>query len=140
MSAAGDKSIEKRQKSRDEARSKAAADGWKGFVNLELSVDEKPDVMRLAASPEDVWSELLEMVASDYKLTVSYDGNRSVWNVSLTCRSVADRNGGLTLTGRGGSFIGAAASLVYKHVHILKRDWSQAVTQLATRFGENDVG
>jgi hypothetical protein len=140
MSVSGDKAVEKKQKTRDAARDKASADGWKGFVNVELSDAHKPQVKLLAQEPQDVWDEILSMVESDYKLTVSYDGNRSTWNASLTCRNPQDRNGGLTLTGRGGSFIGAAAALVFKHVRVLNRDWSKALTQTGLSFEPDDVG
>lgn len=140
MSVNGDKTVEKRQKTREAAREKASADGWKGFVNYELTDDQKPEVKALALQFETVWDEILDLVASDYKLTVSYDGSRSVWNVSITCRSTKDRNGGLTLTGRGGNFASAAASVVYKHIYGLNRDWSQARTQTGMSFDPDDVG
>ena len=140
MSTSGDAKLNSKQKVRDAARERAAADGWKGFVNLELGEAQKAEVKALALHPDDVWDELLDLVSSDYKLTVSYDGARSVWNVSITCRSTQDRNGGLTLTGRGGGFIAAAASVVYKHIHILNRDWSKSRTQTGMTFDPDDVG
>lgn len=140
MTSVLEQEIERKAKSREAARDKATADGWKGFVNLELTDDQKPLVKALSADSDAVWGELLEMVDSEYKLTVSYEGQRSVYNVSLTCRNAKDPNAGLTLTGRGGSFIGAAASLVFKHVTILKRRWDKAPQAVGRLFEPDDVG
>lgn len=140
MSVNGDAKVNSKQKAKDAAREKASADGWKGFVNYELTDDQKPEVKALALQWETVWDELLDLVLQDYKLTVSYDGSRSVWNASVTCRNPKDRNGGLTLTGRGGNFAAAAASVVYKHIYGLNRDWSKALTQTGMSFDPDDVG
>lgn len=139
MGVEGDAKLDRKQKSKDEAKARASADGWKGFINVELTDQQKPEVKELMRDMQSVWDEVIDLIAADYKLTVSFDGERSAWNASLTCRSTADRNGGLTLTGRGGSFVAALAALVYKHVRILNRDWSSALQQVAMHWDVDDV-
>jgi len=130
---------ERRGKVSREKSNGGTQDGWKGFVNLELSDKEKQAVKRLFEKYGDAWGSILERVGLGYKLTVSYDDPHTTFNVSLTCRAVGDKNVGLTLTGRGGSMQAACVSLWYKDQHVLKGDWSGVGVGRAGRMEVDDV-
>lgn len=129
--------------SRDARRSNAGgskkSDGWKGFVNVELSDKQKTEVKKLMGNYADAWVSVMGRVAEGYKLTVSYDDPHSTWNVSLTCRALADSNLGLTLTGRGGSFMAATVSLWYKDEKMLKGVWELSAVAGRREMAEDDV-
>jgi len=99
-------------------------DGWKGFVNVELSDAQKPLVKALMSDMGRVWTTVWDLVDAGYKLTISNDPTHNSYNLSMTCRNAKDRNNGLTLTGRGGTVEGACASFVFKHSDILEGDWT----------------
>lgn len=123
MSMNGDKVLEKRDKARAAAKAAATADGWKGFVNLDLDDRQRNEARGMIADPERVWDNIFQLVFSGYKMTLSYDANRSAFNLSMTCRVAGDANEGYTLSGRGGSEIAAAASFWYKHAVACEGRW-----------------
>jgi len=136
--------VERQQEERRNGRgggsgSPQSNDGWKGFVNLELSDKQKAEVKKLFDRYGDAWTHCLGRVAEGYKLTVSYDDPHTTWNVSLTCRSLADHNLGLTLTGRGGSCQAAVISLWYKDDRALKGVWELQPLAGRGRLEETDV-
>lgn len=129
---------------RDERRGAAgsgkASDGWKGFVNIELSDKQKVAVKKLFDRYGDAWTHVLGRVAEGYKLTISYDDKHTTWNVSLTCRALADNNLGLTLTGRGGSCQAACISLWYKDETLLRGVWELQPLAGSGHLDVDDVG
>lgn len=132
-----------RENERDDRRTatngRASSDGWKGFVNLDLSDKQKAEVKKLFDRYADAWTHLLGRVAEGYKLTVSYDDAHTTWNVSLTCRALADPNMGLTLTGRGGSCQAACISLWYKDEKALRGVWEVNAVTARRHMDETDV-
>lgn len=129
---------EKRGRKADVARDKAKADGWRGFVNVELTAAQKKDAAKLLTDVARLWDNLFALIEDGYKLTVSYDFDHEAYNVSLTCRADDDPNKGLTLTGRGGSVEAALVSFSYKHVTILEKVWGEAGTQGTHKFATDD--
>jgi hypothetical protein len=122
------------------SRAGSGNDGWRGFVNVELSDKDKSKVRALFERYGDAWSHILGRVAEGYKLTVSYDDPHTTWNVSLTCRALADNNLGLTLTGRGGSCQAACISLWYKDETMLQGVWEGVKVAGRGGLDVNDVG
>lgn len=133
----------KQEDARDVRRSNSGGgkvqDTWKGFVNVELSDKEKLEVKKLFDKYGDAWTHLLGRVSEGYKLTVSYDDQHTTWNVSLTCRALADSNLGLTLTGRGGSCQAACISLWYKDEKMLKGIWDFSTIVGRKTMDQTDV-
>lgn len=130
---------EKRRGNGGSARNSGGADSWKGFVNVDLSDKEKAAVKKMFDRYGDAWSHILGRVGEGYKLTVSYDDPHSTWNVSLTCRALADSNLGLTLTGRGGSCQAACVSLWYKDATMLKGVWELSAVKGRQQLEVDDV-
>lgn len=130
---------EKRYGRSGDTRGSEVHNTWKGFVNLDLSDKQKQEVKRLFDKYGDAWTHILGRVAEGYKLTVSYDDQHTTWNVSLTCRALADSNLGLTLTGRGGSCQAACISLWFKDSRVLKGVWELSAVATKRMMEETDV-
>lgn len=126
-----------RQKKTDGAQPSLSGDGWKGFVNVELTDAQKPLVKASMSDMARLWTTVWDLVDAGYKLTISNDAQHNSYNVSMTCRNPKDVNAGLTLTGRGGTIEGAVASFVFKHSDILESDWT-AVNAHGRRTGDED--
>lgn len=117
-----------------------AGDGWKGFVNVELLDAHKPLVKASQENPDRLWVVIWDLIDGGYKLTISNDAQHNSYNVSMTCRAAKDVNNGLTLTGRGGSVLGAVASFVFKHDVLLEGDWTTGSTAQRGSGGEDYFG
>ena len=124
---------------RRSANNRPAGDGWRGFVNLDLSDKQKAEVKKLFDKYGDAWTHILGRVSEGYKLTISYDDPHTTWNVSLTCRELADSNMGLTLTGRGGSCQAACISLWYKDEKVFHGVWEFSAVSLRRQLDQTDV-
>lgn len=132
---------DKRVTSKTAAASKAAADGWKGFVQMELNEQQKLAVKVLRdKGMEQVWTGVFALVDELYKLSLSYDTYNDAYICSATCKDPKDKNMGLTLTARGGSLQGAVASFWYKHTTVLEGDWTAAAVKGVRKVDEDDVG
>lgn len=117
-----------------------SGDGWKGFVNVELTDAQKPLVKALCSHADHLWTVIWDLIDASYKLTISNDAAHNSYNVSMTCRNQRDPNNGLTLTGRGGTVLGAMASFVFKHETLLEGKWSGAEARSPGRVDEDYLG
>lgn len=139
MGVQGDSKVNKRAETRAKQQEDKKADGWIGFVNCELTEEQKADCKRHIGAFDQAWKDLHDLIAVGYKMTVSYDEIHTTWNVSLTGRKDTGKNQGLTLTGRGGSEAAAYVSLWYKHEIVLKRDWSSQAQPDRFRLRPDDI-
>jgi hypothetical protein len=88
---------------------------WLGFVDVQLSDDQKRLLSGITLEPEDVFSFLEEMTEDGYKVSFSQDKAHSCFLAAATGQDPENPNYGYTLVGRGPSLIGAVAALAYKH-------------------------
>lgn len=131
----------KRPVRKDQAKTRASEDGWKGFVQCELNEQQKKAVKLLRdENMADVWTKYLTLVSELYKTSQSYDTYNDAFVVSATCKDPKDRNMGLTLSARGGTLEGAVASFVYKHEVVLEGDWTSAGLIGNRKVDADDVG
>lgn len=124
----------------DAAKARAVEDGWKGFVNVELTEAQKAEAKKLRENVGACWGVVFDLVEGEYKLSVSLDAKNNAYVVSMTGRKARDVNAGLTLTARGGTIEGALASFVYKHQVILEGDWTSAARRGGGGFDADDIG
>lgn len=124
----------------DAAKARAEQDGWKGFVNVDLTDAQKAVVKSMRADIQKCWTVVFDLVEGEYKLSLSLDAKNNAYVFSMTARRVKDVNHGLTLTSRGGTVEGAVASFVYKHSVVLEGDWTSAARRTGGGMGEDDVG
>jgi len=125
---------------RKQASKPFEADGWKGFVNVEIPEAQKDQVKSLRNKPDELWRVILDLVENGYKMSVTCDQKYSLYNLSLTCKNPKDVNNGYTLSGRGGTLLGAMASFVYKHATILEGAWADAGSKAPGAFDGDFVG
>lgn len=136
-----DRELDRKQDAKAARRDKQAADdGWRGFVNVELSDSQKKAVKATLNKGAEQWARVIDLVMDGYKLTVSFDDRNTSFVFAMTCRDPNDDNRGLTLTARGGSLASAVAAWVYKHDEILKGRWDKAAEITRGRMTEDDVG
>src|SRR5688572_11326457 len=113
---------------------------WKGFVACELTDAQKAIVKAMRQDTERVWGRVIALVDDLYKLSLSVDAYNGMYIASLTCKDKQSRNNGMTLSGRGGSLIGAMAALIYKHDVVLEEDWTNVGMKSVSTPDEDDVG
>lgn len=130
---------EKKAKKSDAARQAAQADGWRGFVNVELTTEQKLEAKKLLNDAPRVWDNIFSLISEGYKMTLSYDDARSAYNLSMTCRAERDPNKGLTLSGRGGTEHSAAASFWYKHRVIFLGKWGEGSPGKTQQFEPDEL-
>lgn len=100
------------------------------FVNRELSAEETADYRQWRDDLVTVDASLAEVCDDGYKISLKYDDYSSAY----ACFFFADdgsENAGRALTGRGGSPFRALSECLYKHVVLLRGEWS--VARSATR-------
>lgn len=104
---------------------------WKGFVDVQLSEDDKA---RIAGDVEggeiDFWKVLASWIDEGYKLSISPDTAHNCVIATITSRLDGDPNFGYSLSARGPNAEGAVAALYYKD-HVILEDglWSLAETK-----------
>lgn len=140
MTAVNEARAERRAAARDKRKASAAGDGWRGFVNVELSVADKEAIKLGDASFDDAWGFLMQRVLDGYKLSLSFDHSNSSWIASLTCKRSSDPNVGLCLTARGGRVEGAVLALWYKDDVLLARSWSGRAQGGRSAYEADDIG
>jgi len=139
MSQAERSTENKRSNRREAAVAKNGGDGWKGFVNVELTEKQKPEAKKMMADFARLWDNVVSLVDIGYKMTFSYDEGHDAYNLSLTCRDVKSPNYGYTLSGRGGSEAAAFASFWYKHSIILEEVWTNGAATSGGKFQADDM-
>jgi hypothetical protein len=89
------------------------------FVRGELNADQKKDAAAWMKKHGDDYAPLLDdLLASDYKLSMSFDAYNDTFVISLTGKPDNAHNAGKILTGRGKSWFLGLMSMLYKH-HVL---------------------
>lgn len=99
---------------------------WEGFVDIQLSPDDKERLAALSVTDyPDIW-EFFESVLSDgYKFSITRDEAHSCDIATLTGKGEGCPNKGYSLSARGPSLEGAILALWYKHVTLCEEQrWS----------------
>lgn len=120
--------------------SKAKFEAWRGFVDVEMTAEDKVACKAATVDFDQVWADLEELVEEGYKMTLSYDEAHTTWNVSLTCRAEKHVNEGYTMSARGGSFAAAARAFWFKHFSMLNEDWSAQAKKGSSQLAADDFG
>lgn len=91
------------------------------FLNVRLTDEDKQALGAGANNVEEILDTAFRLVDEGYKLSVSLDAKNHSYLGSITLKQ-----GGVSkvLTGRGSTAINALASLLYRHVVLLRGDWS----------------
>jgi len=99
---------------------------FRGYVKYEITKDEKVEYLEWAGGTEIefLWLELEQLVDSGYKFATKTDSYGGGVQASLTCAEDTNDDCGLVLTARAPDLRNAMLLLLYKHLHLLKGEWS----------------
>lgn len=118
--------------SRDELSQKSSnvvenSRNWQGFINIELSPDEKAFFPQWwQENADDIWDELQEIINSGLKFSLALDAQNDCYIASLTGNGVLKFPKFVcAMSARTDALDKAIALLVYKHVVICDGDWSK---------------
>lgn len=140
MGQVDDRALEKRQRKARQNGVVNRQTDWKGFVAVDLTEQDKQTIRGMSDRFDQAWAWLIDCIFNGYKFGASYDHRNSAYVVTLTCWRSADKNIGLCLTARGGSFNAALLALWYKDTELLGGDWSKQRPAAARFEDEFDVG
>lgn len=88
---------------------------FKGFANVELSVEEKAEMKQWIREQEKVGIELDEMAASGYKMTFFKSEATGGYQATAFCMDSSSVNAGFILSAFAPHWWDALAALAYKH-------------------------
>jgi len=108
---------------------------WNGFVNCELSAEDKTYFRVWDVEVDDAFDLLLGRVVGNYRLSISYNKKNDNFIASLTANEGTGANEGYTLSAFGKDMPTAIRVLAFKDSHILSGNWSAAVVA-----AKDDIG
>lgn len=94
-----------------------------GFVNVQLSDEEREAALLDYAESDTLWDTLVVSLKDGYKVTLSYDGETDSYCAALSGTNCGKPNERLTLTAWGDNETDALRYLLYKHVTKLDFQW-----------------
>lgn len=95
------------------------------FVAIELTDKEKDHLKSQAWKAEEVLDELERLADDGYKVSLWRDMYNDCAGCTITCNVEGNPNHRKCITGRGPDFVGAIASVLYKHYTLCEGDWSK---------------
>lgn len=94
------------------------------FINWSLNDEEKAACKAWVLTVEDFDNALTSLLQSGYKITQSFDENRSVYTGSIIPTQNAKSNQGFILAGKGSTPLKAIKQALYIHFHIMGEEWA----------------
>jgi len=110
---------------------------WMGFVDINLTDDDKASLAQQQFEAGDAFSFMEDLVEDGYKVSLSADSAHACYIAAATGSTDNNPNRGYTLSGRGPSPVGAVASLAYKHCTLCQQGvWTNFVgSTTASKWG-----
>lgn len=96
------------------------------FININLNEQEDVDKAEAIPNYDTLLALLTEEVENGYKFTLKWDERGNCMSVFMQNTDVEHENGGLILTGRGGTAASALRECIYCHRNILQGEWARA--------------
>ena len=90
---------------------------WRGFVNVELSAEDRSEALRLTENVIDFWDALDDCLRGGYRLTVTFTAGTDVYNATLTGVGEVHPDQGIAVSARASTPDKAVAAVVVKLVH-----------------------
>lgn len=100
--------------------------GYK-FINVPLSSDDKSRLEDMLAQRSFPIDQILDLVQQGYKVSLSHDSKNSSFICSITDSDENSPAYKCILTGRGSSALNAWYAVCYRHMVLLKGDWTSNV-------------
>lgn len=99
---------------------------WKGIARVPFNSPERDAFVTWLKSEPDIFLELSEIIAQDYKLSLSYDSRSDAIMASLSCYNAKEPNYKMTLVSRAPTFWDALCVTVFKHTVLCEGKWNDA--------------
>lgn len=96
---------------------------WKGFINRKLNDAEKELFLSWDVHDDDVWLLFTGLLTEGYKISSSYNGQNSTYNVLLTCNQPSNPNAGFGLSAYSPNWYQAVRLALFKHEVIFHGKW-----------------
>lgn len=100
---------------------------WKGFANIPFGAQDKDKALHWSKE-RDLWQEASDLVASDYKITLTVDQRSDAFVCSISCYDSDSPNYKHTMTSRAPTIDFALMVAIYKHIVIANGDWTEGVS------------
>lgn len=97
---------------------------WKGFLDRRLDDDELHGLDEWKPKPSEIWNGVDEMIAENYRFTLSYNKTTSLASCTVIDDSPERSTGGYALSNADTDGALALKMAVYKHYVLLTKDWS----------------
>lgn len=110
-------------------------EGEFGFVECDLSADDKRQIVAYIEAGELAAELVDELVADGYQYGCKGDGKSSGYMATLIDRMPTSPFAGKCLVGRGSSPASARSALLYKHIYKMQRDWTNGAGGGDVDFG-----
>lgn len=99
---------------------------FKGFVNLDLSKQQKETLKKAEFTLDHVEDCLVKLNEAGYKVSFNFDSFNDCYGCFIMPATEKSPNAGYILPGRGSTPIKALKQAYYKHSVLLEGDWSEA--------------
>lgn len=99
---------------------------WKGFININLTPDDKPELAKFRKANKDALDVPLgDLLRDDVSISLKWDSKSECFMAAMRCDNPSSPNGGYCITSRSRDFVEAYWMSLYKHFVICEGDWSQ---------------
>ena len=106
---------------------------WKGFLDRRMSEDELAACDAWKPKPTEVFVLVDEMMAADFRLTLSYNKRTGLASCTVIDDSPSRKSGGWAISTADENGAAALKAAVYKHVTLLQGDWISLLEQPVKR-------
>lgn len=101
---------------------------WTRFVDISLGEYSKADIGERYGTWDDFAGDVAGLLASGYRVGVSFNEGNHSYIVSVTCRAIGDANEGCTFTSFAGDWLTALQVACFKHFVVTKGVWPSPVS------------
>jgi len=108
---------------------------FKGFANVELTVEQKSEMKEWIARNDDVMVELDEMAASGYKMGYVRSEATGGYQATAFCQDGESPNAGYILSAFAPHWFDALACVAYKHAIVCEGVWPMKDDQRGDMWG-----
>ena len=117
----GEFAMARGEKKRDPIPDSSKAE-WKGFLDYRLSDDDLVELDGWKPKPQELWSEIDEMIKAGYRFTLSYNAKTHLASCTMIDDSNMRPSGGYAISSADSDGALALKMAVFKHLK-LERTW-----------------
>lgn len=108
---------------------------WKGFINVNLTTEQKETYKTWDIHDDDVWDGVAQYCAAGYKINLSFNKQNDKFNCTGTGQPETGSNSGYAVSAFANTPYEAARVWLFKVSTILPDDWTAFENGLADDIG-----